>query len=151
MNTVMIPQITEPKINEVEIAVEDIIELIVPPIVNPAQLFKFMCKFSDGFGDRENSYKSADIMHTHGNWKQGVVITMAVWPADFDKFMENISKLAMVRRIEETPLINLNFLGMPVRPDVLTPSMFPTKKRIHLALGEVVSKTQVSEPMLVAV
>ena len=151
MKTMTIPQTTEQEVTEVEKVVEDIIELIVPPLAYPAQLFKFIYKFSNEFENRENSSRCGEIVHMHGDWKQGVAITMAVWPVDYEKFMEKISNLAFVQRTDEVQSDNpFNFLCEPEKPEALANCVLPGK-RIILALGEPVNTMRLFQPMLVAV
>lgn len=150
MKTIETPQKQE--VTEVEKVVEEIIELLVPPSDRPAQLFKFIYKFSNEFENRENSSRCGEIVHMHGDWKQGVAITMAVWPVDYEKFMEKISNLATVRRIDEVQPNNpFDFLCEPVKPEVLTSLCVPPGKRIILALGEPAKTASLFAPTLVAV
>lgn len=149
MKTIETPQKQE--VTEVEKVVEEIIELLVPPSDRPAQLFKFLCKFSNEFEYQKKSRKYGEIMHMYGGWKQGVAITMAIWPADYDKFMEKIGNLATVRRIDEVQPNNpFNYLCELEKPEALA-NCLQSGKRIVLALDEFANTPQVFEPMLVAV
>ncbi|MDP2930042.1 MAG: hypothetical protein Q8N56_00325 [bacterium] len=130
------PQILEPEVSEAEKAVEEVVELVIPPSANATQLFKFMNQLSNELACKDSSFMYGDILHTHGRWNQGVVITMSVWRESFDQFLEGLTNITGVLEVEEEPLINLAFLGMTRRPEMLPSSHISPSKRVHLALGK---------------
>ena len=134
MEMLMTPRVLESAVVVEEQVVEEVVELVIPPTENTASLFKFMSQLSNELECKSNSFQYAEILHTHGGWKRGVVITMSVWCASFTQFLDGLKNFAKIQEVEEKPLINLAFLGIPRKPEMLPSSNVSPSKRIHLAL-----------------
>lgn len=136
------PQQLETEINEEVKVAEEMIELVIPPAKDAIQLFKFMYQFSNELEDNGKSGKYAKLLHTHGTWERGNVITISLFSNNYDQFLERLSNIIEVRAIEEEPLINLAFLDLPNIPNSLPSSGIRPHKRMHLVLREIAKKSE---------
>lgn len=138
------PQQLESEIGEEEKIFEEIVELVIPPAKNAAQLFKFMYQFSNELEDNGKSGKYAKLLHTYGTWERGSVITISLFTNNYDEFLERLANIIEVRAIEEEPLINLVFLDLPGKPNRLSSSNVRPSKRIHLVLHEIIKTPKIT-------
>ena len=80
--------------------VEEVVELLVPPPANAAQLLRFMCHLEEIF---EGTY--ASIIHTVGSWDWGTMITILLQPTILSRILDELDNMPEVEKVEEKPLV----------------------------------------------
>lgn len=90
------------------------IELVISPLSNSAQLFRYMCQLEELLHDHP-----AIITSTIGSWDRGPVITVQLEPATASSLLIKLASMPEVEKVEEQPLAGGAFardLKLRIRP-----------------------------------
>ncbi len=110
---------------------EEVIELVVPPPANAAQLLRFMCQLTellhDGF---------ASIICTVGSWDRGTTITIRSSSTTHSRFVIELANMAEVEKVEEAPMTKGVLPGFTKQLERLPRLGVNPCKRLHITLKE---------------
>jgi len=84
----------------------EVIELVISPPSNAAQLFRYMCQLEELLYDHP-----AIITSTIGSWDRGPVITVQLEPATASSLLIKLASMPEVEKVEEQPLAGRAFAG----------------------------------------
>ncbi len=111
--------------------VEEVIELVVPPPANAAQLLRFMCRLTellhDGF---------ASIICTVGSWDRGTTITIRSQPTMPSNLVIELANMSEVEKVEEEPMTKGILPGFTKKFERLLSLGINPSKRLHITLKE---------------
>ncbi len=111
--------------------IEEVIELVVPPPANAAELLRFMCELEELL---HNDF--AGIICTVGSWDCGAVITILVWPTVLVNLPESLENMPEVEKAEEEPLARGALSTFSRKFGFLPRPSISLSKRIRVTLKE---------------
>jgi len=109
--------------------VEEVVELVVPPQANAAQLLKFMCQLAEilheGF---------ASIICAVGSWDRGTTITIQTHSTTPSDLLITLANMAEVEKVEEEPSARSAFSSFTKKFGLLPRSSTSPSKRMYVIL-----------------
>ncbi|MBI4186012.1 MAG: response regulator transcription factor [Chloroflexi bacterium] len=113
--------------------IEEIVDLVIPPSANGAQLLGFVSRLEDRLNDK---LKVASVVRMIGDWDWGVVITLTLRFPLLDNLAERLENMPEVDRVEEESLRAGANASFPRRFQVIPRSNTASVKRIRITLKE---------------
>ena len=112
---------------------EETVELVVPPPVDSAQLFRFVCEIDELL---ESKGYNKSLQQMVGSWKRGTTITVLLGHNKLANLLNDLRKMPDVEQMEEQRPAIGGFPNHPSQSQIKTKSRACTRSRLLITLKQ---------------